>query len=143
MTEDRKVEITKEDWDNLIPVKEVKIASQTICVKPLGFKKLRETIKKFNGIKSELIEQGITLDNYNETNNLLTLATVIFDKIPEVLANSTNIRLEDIENLPINIIVKIIEAILDSNIDSQKGLVKNLVTLANKASQAMQGGLAT
>jgi len=74
---------------------------------------------------------------------LLTLATVIFDKIPEVLANSTNIRLEDIENLPINIIVKIIEAILDSNIDSQKGLVKNLVTLANKASQAMQGGLAT
>jgi len=56
MTEDRKVEITKEDWDNLIPVKEVKIASQTICVKPLGFKKLRETIKKFNGIKSELIE---------------------------------------------------------------------------------------
>ena len=88
MTEDRKVEITKEDWDNLIPVKEVKIASQTICVKPLGFKKLRETIKKFNGIKSELIEQGITLDNYNETNNLLTLATVIFDKIPEVFRSS-------------------------------------------------------
>lgn len=141
MTEESKVSLSQEDWDSLVPIKEVSIASKKIVVKPLGFKKLRETIVKLGTIEKELTEKGVTLENYESAQSLLAIASIVLERMPEIISDSSNLHPDDIEGLPINVAIILVEAILDANIESQKGLVKNLAALASKAGQIVRGAV--
>jgi len=130
--EDKKISITAEDWNNLIPGKEVSIASQKVTVRPLGFRKLTETIRKIKSVMGELSKTGISAENYSKLENLMSITTIVLENIPEIISDSCNLDPRDIPNLPVQVAIKLIEAIIDVNIDSQKGLLKNCVALAEK-----------
>lgn len=134
MSQETKVKLSSEDWTNLIPTKTVPIASKSVTVKPFGFAKLTETIRKFKAVQNQLTEMGVTLANYNEPENLLSITLVILERMPELILDSSNLDPEDIKEIPVNIALTLVEAMLDANIESQKGFLKNLTALASKAS---------
>jgi len=137
MTEEKKVKLSEEDWTNLAPIKEVPLGTKKVTVKPLGFLKLTEIITKLQNTQKELLAVGVTLDNFNDPQNLLVIATHILQRIPEVIIFSCDLDEEDVKNLPINVAVILLETILDANIESQQGFIKNLTALASKATLLM------
>ena len=54
------------------------------------------------------------------------------DNIPDLLANASGIPLEDFLRLPISPVVEILNAVIDVNLESQRGLEKNLPALVAK-----------
>lgn len=137
MSEEKKIKLSDQDWENLVPIIEIPIASQKVSIRPLGFKKLTETIRKFQNSQKELLESGVTLENYSSPEGMLAITTIILERMPDIISDSSNIDLTDVERLPINVALTLVEAILDANITSQKGFLKNLTALATKAAQLM------
>lgn len=137
MSTETKIKLSSEDWKNLVPIKTVEIGSQKITIRPFGFKNLTEVIGKLRSIQTELTELGLTLDNYNSPENVLSLMGIILSRMPEIIIESCNIDNEDLDNLPTKVVFKLVEAMLDCNIESNKGFVKNLTALASKAALLM------
>jgi hypothetical protein len=141
--EDQKIRLTAEDWKNLIPSKHISIGSQQITVKPLGFAKLAETLDKIKSLQGELEGENITVDKYKTPEGILAITCIALKKMPELISDSCNLHIDDIKNLPIQIAVDIVKTILDSNIESQKGLLKNFQALAGKTTDLIAGVSAT
>jgi len=130
--EDKRISIPAGDWENLIPGEEVPIGSVKLTVRPLGFKKLTETIRKLKGLIAEIAESGVTKDNFSTPDMLLSIASIILNHAPEIILDSCNLDPQDLLRLPLTSVMKILESILNVNIKSQKGLVKNCLALAEK-----------
>lgn len=134
-----KVKLMDNDWKDLLPSKEVAIASQKIIVEPLGFKNFTLIINRFKDIQGELTTAGIDIAQLKDSpGSMITLTSLILEKMPELISLSCNLDAEDIDRIPINTAIQIVEAIIDVNIESQNGFLKNLTALAGKTSQLME-----
>lgn len=122
----------KTDLDQLFPGKEFKIGSQSIEIKPLGIAKLASISKKLKEFGSILSSEGVTWDNYQETEHFVKIAVVLLDRFPEVLEEATNIAMEDLQLLPIDIIVGLLDTAIEVNIAAKDSLEKNFKSLAEK-----------
>jgi len=120
------------DLESLFPGDTLKIGDQVIDIRPLGIKQLSITARKLKGLVKILADEGVTLDNYNEPGNLLTLTMIILEQAPEILEESSNIALEDLVQLPIEIIVEILSKVIDVNMQSKEKLEKNSKSLMKK-----------
>ena len=120
------------DLEALFPGDTLKIGEQTVDIRPMGIKQLAIIARKLKGFGAILSEEGVTWDNYSEPENLLKLATILLEQFPEVLEEGSNIATEDLEELPIDIIVEILDKVLDVNLKSKEKLEGNFKSLAEK-----------
>lgn len=118
------------NWDDLFPSDELDIAGCVIDIEPLGVRKLARLMRKVRSLGNELGEAGINFENYSNPESLITLASVVLEKCPEVIAEASGVCLEDIERLPIEYQLKIVDAVLKVNIKSKDVLEKNFESLA-------------
>lgn len=120
------------DLDSLFPGSVVTIGNQTVVIRPLNIEQLAILSKKVSGVGSLLTEQGVTWENYNSPENLFKLAVVVLENVPDVLEEASNIRIEDLKQLPLEIIVQIVAEIISENLKSKEDLEKNFKSLTEK-----------
>lgn len=135
MDKEKQIRLTDEDWDLLLPGKTVTLGETELFVEPLGLKILSKMMKKIKAIYFELKKAEITKDNYKEIDNIFVIAELISDKAPEIISESCNLHIDDVNRLTPIKSLPIVEAILSINIESQRGLLKNFGTLANQISE--------
>ncbi len=126
------------DLETLFPGDSITICGQLIDVKPLGLKQLAMVARKLKGFGSILEEQGVTWDNYGDPENIIKLAVVLLEQAPEVLEEASNIAIEDLEQLPIDIIVELLDKVIEVNMQSKDKFVGNCKSLAGKFNLGMK-----
>lgn len=120
------------DLESLFPGDTITIGEQVVPIKPLGLKQLATVTRTLKGFTTLLSEQGVTWDNYSEPESLLKIAVVLLDQFPEVLEEASNIAIEDLEALPMDIIIEILDKVIEVNMESKDTLVGNFKSLAAK-----------
>ena len=120
------------DLEALFPGDTLKIGEQTIDIRPLGILQLAIIARKLKGFGKVLSDEGVTWDNYNQPENLLKLAVILLEQFPEVLEEGSNIAVDDLQELPIDIVVEILDKVLEVNMKSKEKLEGNFKSLAGK-----------
>jgi len=123
------------DLDALFPGETLTIGNQSIIIRPLNIEQIAILSKKLKGIGTILGDIGVTWDNYNEHANLFKLAVTVIDNFPDILEEASNIAIKDLQALPIDLIVAIVDKILDVNLKSKDSLEKNFKSLTGKFRQ--------
>ena len=126
------------DLESLFPGDTITIGNQTVDIKPLGIKQLAVISRKLKGFGSVLADDGVDWENYNQPNNLIKLATVLLDQFPEVLEEASNIAAEDLQQLPLEIVVELLDKVLEVNMKSKEKLEGNFKSLAGKFEMIQQ-----
>jgi hypothetical protein len=133
------VKIAQEDWENLLPVSLFNIGKTQIEIRPLGWEDLTNLVKRLTGIKDKIKVLNITIENIKAPDSILSIASIVMAYIPDVLSDISGIDIEDLKRLPLQTIVDLLMFILDTNIKSHQGFVKNLNALTSKLAQLMSG----
>ena len=133
-----KIRITT-DLDKLIPGENLTIGDQVIVIRPLGLRKIKEITSKVSALFKILSEKGVTFSESNEVpanfktpENLLLIAETLVTQFPEVLEEVSGIDKEDLEELPVDIIVDILSVCLEVNLKSKESLLGNWQSLTGK-----------
>ena len=120
------------DLEELFPGDTIQVGSQTVPILPLGLFQLTLVSKKLKAFTAELIKEGVNWDNYSQPENMLKLAVVVLEKFPELLEECSNIAQEDLNQLPIEVVVEIVDKVVEVNMKSKDTLEKNFMSLAGK-----------
>jgi hypothetical protein len=120
------------DIDQLFPGETIKIGESILTIRPLSFYQIAMLTKQGKELVSMLKEQGVTLENFNKPENIFKCSAVLMDHFPSILEESANIDIEDLQKLPIDIIVQIVEKVVTVNMKSKDDLIKNFNSLIGK-----------
>lgn len=121
-----------DDLDKLFPGDEVTIGTQKIPIKPLGVGKLASISRKLKKFGESLGKEGITWDNYNEKKHVIMIATRLLEEFPDTLQDATNIHMDDLVELPIEVIVELLVVVVNVNLASKESMEKNFKSLAER-----------
>ncbi len=120
------------DIEALFPGDTLTIGDQTVDIRPLGIKQLAIIARKLKGFGKILADEDVTWDNYNQPENLIKLATLLLDQFPEVIEEGSNIAIEDLHQLPLEVVVEILDKVMEVNMKSKESLEGNFKSLAEK-----------
>lgn len=127
-----KQRLSMETLEDLLPGDVLLIGKQEVVIKPLGIYRLALVSRKLKSFIKELKEDGITLDNCKEPENIIDIASELFERFPDVLAEAADIHEEDVKQLPINIIVMLLDKVIEVNMKSNDSFMGNLNGLISK-----------
>ncbi len=133
--------IKSEDWDNLLPGSTHTIGTTELIIKPLGLYDLSIQIKKITAIQNELDENKITGENFRQTDKFFKLAEIIVSKVPDLISDAANLEVDDVQKLPLEEIVSLLEKLLDVNLTAKEALSKNLDSLGTKIAVLIATGV--
>ena len=118
------------DLDSLFPGGSVIIGNVPIIILPLTLEQISLISKQITGLLDPLKKEGITLENFNTPKSLIKIVTVILDTAPLILEEVTNVKSEDIQKLPIEYLVQLVEKVIEVNFKAKEDLEKNFKSLA-------------
>jgi len=122
----------KLDLESLFLGDSFTIGETNINISPFGIKQLATIARKLKAFGATLAEQGVTWDNYNTPENLLQLSILALEEFPDILEEATNVDIEDLQELPIDIIVELVDKVLEVNMKAKEKLEGNFKSLAEK-----------
>lgn len=141
----KKLRLAESDWDVLFKKTEYTIGTTTFAIKPLALEELVDVLNVFKNFQ----QTGVTkMTSVQDIKDLLGtpqqdgVALRILKSVPEVLSIMSGIDLADLKRLPPLEGIKLFNACLDVNLESQEELTKNLSQLAEKMGQLTQGNQA-
>ncbi len=120
------------DLESLFPGDTITIGTQNVDINPLGIRQLAVIARKLKGFGKILADDGVSWKNYNTPENLIKLAVILLDDFPEVLEEASNIALEDLQELPIDVVVEILDKVIEVNMKSKEKLEGNFKSLAQR-----------
>jgi hypothetical protein len=124
--------LSVETLEEILPGEVMKIGKQDVFIKPLGLLKLATISRKLKAFFKELQGQGINLDNAKTPENIILIASELLENFPTVLEEASNIHLDDINLLPIETVVELVDKIIDVNMKSNESFLGNLNRLTSK-----------
>lgn len=147
----QKIRLKDNDWDALFPGEDFKIGSTIIVITPLSLKAIAAVASKLATIGTSISKLGVTVSQIDaelnkEANAILGLVDVvgtILNEAPDILSEMSGLAEEDVQNLPIDVAVKLFTKCLEVNINSQEELVKNLKSLGTKFGQFLNPEIQT
>lgn len=120
------------DLEALFPGTALPIGNQLLIIRPLNIEQLSILSKKVSGLGTILEKEKITLENFNKPENLFKLAIIALDNAPDVLEEAANVEIDTLRQLPLDIVVQIVETIISENMKSKEVLEKNFKSLISK-----------
>lgn len=130
MTEEHKKSLTEEDWKALLPGEEYKLGGKIpLKLRPLNITEVGKVLRVVDEVKDTLKNRKITLRNYSEAQNLVFIASLMVDKLPEMISDCAGIAIEDVKRIPIDPLVELLSALILVNEKSRDSLIKNLTAL--------------
>lgn len=139
----KKVNLDQADWDVLFKSKEYAIGNTVLKIYPLSLEELISVVKTFAAIQKEATAlQELVAPRYDEEGAMIprdsslleNLAQVILEKAPSILSTMSGLEVSDVIGLPLLEAIKLFNACVDVNLESQEDLVKNLKALGQKVS---------
>jgi hypothetical protein len=124
-----------DDLDSLLPGDTITIGTQDVMIRPLGLFQYKNIVGKLKALMEDLKGQGVTLENFNTPENILILSETLINKFPEILEEASNIAIEDLNELSIDILVPLIDKCLEVNLKSKDSLMGNWQSLIGKINQ--------
>lgn len=113
------------DFSKLYRTTTMDIGGSMVTIRPLTYVQWAELLSKADLIIAKCKEQGITLENYREPMKALTLAKILVVDFIDVLAEVSNIHEDDLQALPIEVVVAILGTVIEVNLASKEDLEKN------------------
>ena len=123
------------DLDALLSGEDFVIGEQTIQIKPLSLSQVKLIIGRVNGLVKECTEQGISLSTIEEPDKFVQVAEIIITKFPDILEELSNIDGEDLQRLPIEVVVSLLDKCINVNMKSKESLMGNFKSLALKMTE--------
>lgn len=120
------------DFDTLFPGDAITIGTQSIVIRPLNLEQLTTLTKQVKGLIPKFAEENITLDNFNNAESIVKMIPIIFDNAPFILEEASNISLDDLKKLPMDVIIQIVDKVVEVNLKSKGTLEKNFKSLISK-----------
>jgi NTP pyrophosphatase (non-canonical NTP hydrolase) len=117
------------DFNALFPGKLYKIQDQEIEIKPVNVSQIAYIIKKIQSLIPLFQKNDISGDNFNSSSNLITLVSILFEHAPEILSEITQIEIESLQQLPLDIVIDIFAVAIEVNLESKDSLEKNYQSL--------------
>lgn len=118
--------------EELFPGSTIDICGQVVVIRPLGLWDLANVVKKLKGFASILKDQGVSLQNFKEPEHMFTIASTLLEQFPEVLEEASNIDIDSLKALPLDVIVQILNKVIDVNLEARESLEKNFESLTKK-----------
>lgn len=123
------------DLDELFPGDVLTIGKSKIMIRPLNTGRIVVFGKKLQKVFVQLKGKGITLENYNEPENLIPLTEAILDDAPDLLAEAANVDLDNMLELPLPTNVEILKKVIEVNMKAKDDLLGNFASLMGMFSQ--------
>lgn len=117
------------DLETLFPGETISIGENAVYIEPLNIKQLAVIAAKLNGLFKILNDDGITTENYNSPENLLKIASILLEQFPTVLEEASNIEIESLEQLPLEMVIEILNTVISVNLKSKEKLEGNFKSL--------------
>lgn len=135
-----KIRLSQDDWGLLFPDKKYKLANVDLTIRPLTLTQLATFKAKMEEAGPKIEARGVTRDNYNTTENIIFIAGLVVDIMPELLSEVTGIHEDDIKQLPLNALVELLTFVIEMNLECKDGLEKNFKTLGQTMEGILFGG---
>jgi hypothetical protein len=132
-----------DDWEELFPARSVAIGKRNHDIRPLALEeigKLTGTLKG-DAIRKRMEMAGISKENAGR--KIPQLAQILIDSAPEALEIAFQLHRDDIKRLPMSAFLKLADAAVEINLESQGGLEKNLWALGGAIVPVIAGALET
>jgi hypothetical protein len=115
--------------DSLFPGKTIEIGNSAILIKPLVLEQIAVFTKRFKEITDTLNNENIDWSNFDTPENILLIANKIIIQFPDLLEEATNIAKDDLLQLPIELVTKLIIAVVEVNLQAKDDLLGNFQSL--------------
>lgn len=139
----QKVKLAESDWEALFPGSEYALGKTKFMLYPLSLSSLALIARRISDVTDKISDLKLSPDDFTgaagESSTLVQFVKLLLDEVPEVLAEMSGLDTEDAKELPLGEAVKLFNACLDVNINSQQSLVKNLQELGDKFRTFTQG----
>ncbi len=123
---------TDEDWDMLLPGKEIVLGKKHVVIKPLSLSDFVYAVRKLTEVNFLFAEAGIDRNNFSSREKIGQVTEILMEHFPEIVSKSCGIPVSDLRRLPFARVIEIVDAALEVNLESQKGFEKNLPSLVAK-----------
>lgn len=120
------------DLDALLPGDVFTIGDQDVMIRPLGLLQYKTITSKLKALIGELSAAGVTRENFKQPESIVTIAEVLLTKFPDILEEVSNIAMEDLELLPLEVIVSLVDKCLEVNMRAKDSLLGNWMSLMGK-----------
>jgi len=123
------------DLDSILPGEEFTIGTSSVTIRPLGLLQYKLIVGKLKALLASLEADGVTKENFQQPEKLVIIAETLLIKCPEVLEEVSDIYVDDLNLLPIDVLVALVSKCLEVNLRSKDEFIKNfgsLTTLLEK-----------
>ena len=117
------------DWDSLFPGEQFTVGDKTHNITPLNIENIARISRKIKVILPLLRAEGITIDNVENTQNIVKLIPILMDNAPDIVSEATKIKLESLVKFPPQYMMEIITIVIRVNLKSKEALEKNFDSL--------------
>jgi len=132
----KKIKLNKDDWEVLFISENFKIGLQTIEIFPFCLKELKPVMNSIKELAFKFKSKNIGFEEIFDIENAPLLAEMLME-FPDIISKATGLEVEDINNLPINIIIALSSKIIEVNVRAQGGMEKNLIGLLEEVARMM------
>ena len=127
------IELDEADFEVLFPAKLYELGKKSLTLRPLGIEDLSIVTKQLEVVWKELKDTGVTKVNWKD--HIQVITTTIIENVPEVLEIASGVGKESIKRLPPKEAISLMVACVEINIEHNTGMEKNLLALAEKATE--------
>lgn len=117
------------DFSKLYKTVAIDVGGKSVVLRPLTYRQWGDLLAKVDLIIEKCTEEGISLENFRNPDKLLTFAKILVVDFVDVLSEASGIHEEDLEQLPIEVILDILNAVIRVNLESKEDLQKNFDSL--------------
>ena len=122
----------KIDLDAILPGDQFQIGSESVLIRPLSLVQYKVIIGQVKSLAAYLKEHGVDQKNWKETDNIIFIAETVIEKFPDLLAEVSGIHEDDLQELPLEIIVALIDKCMEVNMKAKDSLLGNFKSLIGK-----------
>lgn len=120
------------DLDELLPGDQFQIGKESVLIRPLSLIQYKVIVGQIKSLWKYLKENKIDENNFQEPENFIFIAETVIEKFPDLLAEVSNIHQDDLQQLPVEIIVALIDKCLEVNMKAKDSLMGNFKSLIGK-----------
>jgi len=120
------------DLDELLPGDQFQIGKESVLIRPLSLVQYKLIVGQVKALWKYLKDNNITEENFKEPENVIFIAESIIDKFPDLLSEVSNIHQDDLQQLPVEVIVALIDKCLEVNMKAKDSLLGNFKSLIGK-----------
>lgn len=137
-------DIKESDWKHLFPVYYYERGGFKLPITPLNLTQIALIKSVYEQVIPTLIENNIDFNNLEDPAHIPFILDMVVKYVPDLVSNVLPITADDLMEMPLELSMDIVRRVIEVNLESKDGLLKNFQALVS-AIEAIQesGGQAT